>query len=117
MSSRSEVCRACFAPRTGDGLRLRWRELEDMAKDGTLRKADFRDEVRTSGDPIETCGDIRLPSVECRLSAFRSTSNDEELDCRPSDICSSGGFISSPCRLTCRWGFICCHPKLAIISS
>ena len=54
MSNKSEVCRECLpVPREGEGLRLRVREADDMAKDGTLRRAsgDFRDGVIASGEP------------------------------------------------------------------
>jgi len=69
MSNRSEGCRACLlAPRMGDGLRLRARDAEDMAKDGTFRRAngDFKDGDFVSGKPYDTCGESGAPSMECR---------------------------------------------------
>ena len=45
ISNSSELCLACLLERVGDGLRLRLIDVEDMAKDGTVRKGDRRDEV------------------------------------------------------------------------
>ena len=54
MSNKSEVCRLCLgAPLTGDGLRLRVREADDIANDGTLRSGDFVDGAFTSGNPSD----------------------------------------------------------------
>ena len=72
MSSKSEVCLVCFRSRTGEVLRLRLRELDDMANEGTFRSPALAEAVRASGDPIDipsgdpidTWGDKGAPSLE-----------------------------------------------------
>ena len=68
MSNKSEVGRIClFEPRTGDGLRLHTREVDDPANDGILRGGAFDDNVIARGEPSDSWGDKGPPSDEYRL--------------------------------------------------
>ena len=94
MSCNSDVCLVCLALlRTGEGLRLRLTEVDDMANEGTFRGCALADVVRPRGDPNDTCGDNGAVSDEYRARAY---SKEELFDATPSDRRSSsvGGLIS-----------------------
>ena len=74
-------------PRTGDGLRLRANEADDMANDGTVGILEEFDLDRDI--PTEDWGDRTPPSEEYRRCPFRSYSNDDVADPMPSVLSSS----------------------------